>query len=280
MAVKIVITGEGLSLEREISLHEAGQIITYLGTKQQLITPSQDGMPLLDQSLPERNTSTSSSPRDAIAASGAKTNSEKITAVGKYLQDRDNVQSFSAEEVKSVLQKMGEQPGNFLRDLKAAEKSQYIYCENKSEGVFSVTDKGIASISNKFSEKVASSKQKKKSSASKPVTPVTVAPEIEKLPITTNLEGFPNYHSLDTKWKKIIWLLVFADKNGIESLSPAEVEYLSGKIKGQIVRSGFTAHNTPNIKAGYVISKGGNKFSAEQIGIDFLKTLVKQDESK
>ncbi|GEM_PF-1747252 len=280
MAVKIIISGEGLSLEKEISLHEAGQIITYLGTKQQLITSSQDGMTLLEQSLPERNGSTSSSPNDAIAASGAKTNSEKITAIGKYLQERDGGQSFAAEKVKSVLQKMGEQPGNFLRDLKAAEKSQYIYCQNNSEGVFSVTDKGIASISNKFSEKVVPSKQKKKSSANKPSTPVTVSPEIEKLSITANLDGFPNYHNLDTKWKKIIWLLVFAGENGIEALSPSEVEHLSGKIKGRIVRSGFTAHNKPNIKAGYVISKTGNKFSVEQIGIDFLKTLVKNDESK
>lgn len=279
MAVKIVISGEGLSLEREISLHEAGQIITYLGTKQQLVPNTQENRALLEQSVSEIEGAAPSSPKDAISTSGAKTNSEKITAVGKYLQDRDNTQNFAAEEAKSILQKMGEQPGNFLRDLKTAEKSQYIYCENKSEGVFSVTDKGKANINAKFSEKVILGKQKKKSFANKSANPVTVNPEIEKLPITTNLDGFPNYHSLDTKWKKIIWLLVFADKNGIEALSPAEVEYLSAKIKGQIARSGFTAHNTPNIKAGYVISKG-SKFSAEQSGTDLLKNLVKQDESK
>lgn len=279
MAVKIVISGEGLSLEREISLHEAGQIITYLGTKQQFSPNIQENKALMEQSVSEIDGQTPSSPKDAISSSGAKTNSEKITAIGKYLQDRDGVQNFAVEEVKSILQKMGEHPANFLRDLKTSEKSQYIYCENRAEGIFSITDKGKTSINAKFSEKVIPGKQKKKSSTNKPANPVTVSPEIEKLPITTNLDGFPNYHSLDTKWKKIIWLLVFADKNGVEALSPAEVEYLSAKIKGQIARSGFTAHNTQNIKAGYVISKG-SKFSAEQSGIDLLMNLVKQDESK
>jgi len=267
MTVNITIQGNGLSYKKDISVQRAGQIITFLGTDEEstVIDPNQIPSypsPLISPSL--------QSPSELINESKAKTNAQKITVIGNYLQEKDRREIFSVKEVLFYLRKIGEQPSNFSRDIGTAESLQYIYPHDVKKGEYGVSEKGKEAIRNKFSEAPNHKiKSKNKGGFKKPILPRN---EVLSLPIVASLDGHTDFHVLQTKADSILWILAYADTQRVESLNPREIEALSDKLRKKIEQTGFSAHNKRNIKLGYV-SQTGNQFKLQQKGIDHLKKL-------
>lgn len=278
MSVTINISGEGLSLEREISILQAGQIISYLGSQQsgsQVYEAQSSGPAALLSGQVD-------TPKKLIDNSGAKTFPEKIAVIGKYIQDRDGSEQFQLSDIRAVFTKLGTQPGNFSRDLQEASSVlRYIYLKNKKDGTYGLTDLGLEAIEKGFPENLKNTFVKKTQPGAKKVaTSTIVRDEIKKMEISSVMTDFPSFHGLKTKGQKILWLLIYADAKGIKSLTPAEVDFLSVEMKGRIASSSFTALNEGNHKMGYVTKLDG-KFLIQQSGIDYLKGLViKKDEDK
>lgn len=144
--VKITIEGEGLSLTKYTTLQKAGQIISFLGydTERSNAGSSTDVSSVL--------LTKQSQPRDLIFTSGAKTYPQKIAVLAKYLYDQLGQSSFSPDELRIYFKKMGDEPKNFLRDLKKAVELQYIVLSNEGNNQYELTDKGSNAVQNGFTE--------------------------------------------------------------------------------------------------------------------------------
>lgn len=266
MSITVTIKGDGLSLEKQTTLQKAGQIITFLGLE--------EGDTLVNgqaSSTPKVLTSSSGkSPKEAIGEANAKTNAQKITVIGKYLSDNDGSGEFLTKEVLLQLRKIGDEPGNFKRDLSTAETLKYIYPIPSKKGSYGITDRGKQAILDKFAEEIQIKTTTKGKGVFKKAVPLRNS--VVSLSIVTDMEGYPSFHSLPTKADSILWVLAYADKNAIQELTPREVEFITDKLKNKIAQSGFSAHNKRNVKLSLVSLTNGT-FKLQQKGIDHLKKL-------
>lgn len=284
--LEITITGDGLNLKREVNMHQAGQIISFLSisggspgsgepegeTSRHLV----EGSLILSQG--------NSNPSDEIDASNASTYAEKIVVIGNFLIKRNGSQTFSIEEVKTELKKLGEFPSKFSRELKNAIDLQYIY-GSKKDG-YEVTVTGQKAISGKFTDqqgaknKSKSTTKNKSKLSKKTSTKLDVREKLAGMEIGAELEGVGSYH--DSKLKKqdkILWILQYAYQEGIDGLNAKEVEFISDKLREIIPMSSFSALNKRNITSTFV-KVSGREFKIQKKGEDYLRDLLNRDESK
>lgn len=268
MTINVTIEGEGLSLKKETSLQKAGQIIAFLGSEEGSIGVVPGTQPHSPTSL---MTSSATSPNDLINEAKAKTNAQKMTVLGKYLSEKDGTDGFLIKEILLQLRKMGDEPGNFTRDLKKAVNDlQYIYEIDLKAGKYGVSEKGLNAIQNKFADEVRRPSTKGRGGFKKAIPP---RPEVVSLPIVSTLSGYPDFHPLPTKADSILWVLAYADSQKITDLTPKEVEIITDKLHNKIAQNAFSPFNKRNIKAGYVAQTDG-KFKIQQKGLDRLKALT------
>jgi len=262
--ITIIITGEGISLTKMTNLQKVGQIISFLGLDQNSSVStayeSKAPSPLL--------VSKPIQPKEVIQNSGARTYPQKIAALGAYLRDQVGQTSFSSQDIKVIFKKMGDEPRNFTRDLKSAMELQYVVCTDPANELYELTDKGAEAVTENFSGKAT-----KKTVGSKRSTISNgVREEIRLLEMVGTLESFPEYHTLPTKGDKILWLIAFADKQGVNTLTPTEVDFMSGELRDKVDAKGFTALNQRNIKNSFV-SKTVTGFQIQKKGSDYLKSI-------
>lgn len=272
--IVVSIEGSGLSFKKEVSLDKAGQIITFLGLNINQDGSGSDSTPQI-LSLDSVSFNPKTTPREYIQKSVAKTNAQKITALANYLSDIEKVTSFSKQEIKILFGRAGEKnPRNFLRDLKEAKRLGYITEDHQEKDKYILSDKGKEIFSTGFVQEPVR-KRTVKNSVKKNKNATPMSESVKNLEISSNMQDFPGYHNLKTKADQILWMLIYCDNKGIESLTPGEVEFLSDKLKGKIAATGFTAHNTRNIKKGYSIKASGpdGKYKIQQSGIEHIKSI-------
>lgn len=275
MAIKINIEGDGLRFEAETDLVSASQIIAFLGNAN--VQPSSQNSNMAVRVNLGTNTEVQKvSPREALATSGAKTNAEKITALGRYITRRDSVETFSAKEVREVLKKIGEPlPGNFSRDVKDAIRSNYIYEDDKLSDRYYITDFGSRSIDDGFikaENRVTTSKYRKKKKGSNS-TILKLREEVKSMEVTPNFEGFKEYWKLESKGIKIIWLIAFASKHNLDDLSAREIEYLASRLKDNISSSNVPALSKVNIKKGFITVTNNGNYRVLKPGLTIVENL-------
>jgi hypothetical protein len=266
--VKITIEGEGLSLAKNTTLQKAGQIISFLGYGSDTSSVQTDratgvGAPL----LPTKRLL----PKEFITNSNAKTYPQKITALAVCLKEQNDQDTFTPQELKLLFKKMGDEPKNFTRDLKSALELQYITCTDSTAELYELTDNGIDAYGEAFSATVSrKGTTSKKSSVSK-----GVREEVKSLELIGSMDGYLDFYKLPTKGDKILWLLEYADKNGVVSLTPPEVDFLSTRLRERIESGGFTALNERNIKKSFT-KKMAEGFQIQKRGSDYLLSLGKE----
>lgn len=270
----ITIKGDGLNLERQINMHQAGQIISFLSLQKTSISEdsSNDGEGELNKerpALPQKETT----PLEEIENSNASTYPEKITVIGNFIAKNNAQECFSVDEVRAVLRRLGQYPSKFSRELTTAVSLGYIY-EDTTKSGYIITEKGKKAIVGQFqaSSKNAIPKVKKgkRKSPRKKTVRLVIRPEVENLALKTELAGYRGYHELKTKSDKILWILKYAETNDILSLNPKEIEIISTRLKDRITQSGFSAINTRNVKNSFVASVGSD-FQLQKKGEDYLK---------
>lgn len=261
--VKITIEGDGLSLTKSTTLQKAGQIISFLGYEQG--QTGTDSAPVMQPGILARR----SQPKDVVFSSNAKTYPQKIAALAKYLNDQLGQNTFSPQELKILFKKMGDEPKNFTRDFNKALDSQYILCVDSSKEQYELTDRGKDAIQSSFTgSDIEKSSRPKRSAIFR-----GIREEIKGLNIAGALDGYPDYHIIPTKGDKILWLLEYADKKDIKSLTPVEIEFLSEKLRDKIEIRGFTALNARNVQKAFV-AKTSDGFQIQKRGSDHIKNLA------
>ncbi|OIO48811.1 MAG: hypothetical protein AUJ39_02005 [Parcubacteria group bacterium CG1_02_42_13] len=266
MDIKIKIEGGGLSFEGETDIVKAAQVIAFIKSDS---IPN----PTKPAALLTGVTNTQTTPRQALVDSNAKTNPEKITVLGKYLMDRDNQTNFSGREVQEIMKKTGEKmPKNFSRDLQVAiDDLGYIFEDDVQKGQYSVTDGGAQAILNGFSLNNQNRNSRRKSKTNKSGGKKAIREEVNKLDISGEKEGLPNYWQIDSKGHRILWLINYAESNKIDGLSPVEIESLATKLRDDIESKNVRALTTKSAKNNFIKVDPSGKYKILQNGIKFLK---------
>lgn len=150
---KIVLTlvGEGISVTRTIDAALAATIINIImgGISSPVrAAHSLDSPQSLKASKP---VSERVSLREYLDDVGAVRYPDKIVAIGRYLFDHEQIETFSRDDIKTRFRSAGEaQPGNFPRDFSVTLKSGWIAEDNAASGTFYVTKKGTDVIAGGF----------------------------------------------------------------------------------------------------------------------------------
>jgi hypothetical protein len=269
--VKIIISSDTLNYQGEASITKAAQVIAFLSAEESEVVSAPFATERAPQEYALLERTPKISPRQMLTDSEAKSNSEKIAVFAYYLKTQQGKETAAIQEMRTLFAKAGEPvPKNFSRDLKEAVRANFIF--EVSDGEYELTEFGIESIEKKFlHEKVRKTARR----TTKVKSTGVVRDEVKALNIGAVEEGLPAFHSLN-KGQQILWVMVVADKKGVEELSTAEIVFWIDRLKGNVTSKSFTALNGSNIKNGHLkVTSGG--FKVAQIGIDFLKKMGGED---
>jgi len=244
-ATTIVIRGK-VGYEDEITPAQAAQIIAFLNADQD--EQQTLGTPLLDNAkMQGRSTNKVQSAREALDVSGAKTNPEKIVALGAYVL-QDGGDTFKAEDVKAQFRRAREvAPGNFPRDLSTAVQAGWLaenegneyYLTNKIQGIFDgafVFPKAPKGLKTRgMTRKVAAPRAGKTKTGGKP----DVFAEIDEFP--TVMDGLPPYSKMKQNKDKLLWVVKFAKEAGVKGLANKDIEWVTDHLGAGIPNKQISA---------------------------------------
>lgn len=283
--VTITLNGK-LYYEDQITVSQAARIVTFLNAEEGDATLGLDPSGSLCSTTKADNGKTTqqdgkqvASAREALDRSGAKTNPEKIVALGRYVM-QDGGETFKVEDVKTQFRRAREAPpGNFSRDLSTAVQAGWIaqadgdeyYITNKIQGIFD---------GDFYFPKRNGSGSSRSKGTSKTSTKVKAKPEvfadIDEFP--TRVEGVQPYSKMTTDKDRLLWALHFAKARGIKGLSNKDLTWLTDHL-GTGVASGRIAGSFRGAKsAGYM-----NRSTVDQTlritedGENYLKTAGAAD---
>lgn len=281
MSVKIELSGEGLSFSSETSLLKAARIIAFINSEDSL-----QRAPDMDQApahilAPVR---TNKSPREAIQESNAKTNPQKILVFANYIITHENKDSFDSASIRQLFRRAGEpEPGNYSRDWREAIKQTFIY-ETEEKNTYKITDFGESILRTGFTEEAETTVKRKSvgsSSTKKKSSPKIVSDEVKAIPsFVPVVEGLPNYHEIKVKGNRILWILAFADKHGIEELVPADIEYIASRLRDRIPTGSLTALSEVNSKKAFLERKTDGRYKILHSGLEFIKNYAQNNAEK
>lgn len=228
---QIILTIKGkVGYEDEISVAQAARIIAFLNDDDRDANLGADlAGDLGDRVRDDANKSANKvgSAREALDLSGAKTNPEKIVALGEYVL-QDGGETFKVEDVKAQFRRARETaPGNFSRDMTTAVQAGWIapgdgdeyYITNKIQGIFDGDFKFPKSTSNAGGRSRVAPKAK---------TKPDVFAGIDEFP--TRMDGYPNYPKMKTEKDRVLWALQFAKSEGIKGLANKDVAWLTDHL--------------------------------------------------
>lgn len=253
--ITITIKGK-VGYEDEITVTQAARIIAFLNADEGEPPLGADpGVGLGDTAKPDGSKMTQkggkrvASAREALDLSGAKTNPEKIVALGQYVL-QDGVETFKVDEVKAQFRRARETtPANFSRDLTVAVQAGWIaqddgdeyYVTNKIEGIFDGDFKFPKGNGGGGSRSKGTTKASTKAKA-KP----EVFAGIDEFP--TRMEGVQPYSKMKSNRDRLLWALHFAKSHSIRGLANKDLAWLTDHL-GAGVPSGHIAGAFRDAKA-------------------------------
>ena len=272
MTITLKINGE-VTYEAEINIQKAGQIIAFLGAgAPPNYAPEGDAAPLTTFSL-QAGGNTSGSPRQAISDAQAKTNSQKIAALAKYLKNRGQ-EVFTRAEILEQFRRAGEStPKNIGRDLKDAVSFGYICESDNQRNEFYLTNDGEAGVVSKFVSLAMSSKNSKpRSKIRKPSLIEPTNPTLKSLEFSPIQEGLPDYWKITKKGDRVLWLLQVCKLQNVKELSTKDIEYVAKQLDDNVPASGVNSLTEASRKSAY-LSKRGNTYSILGPGTTYIQSL-------
>jgi hypothetical protein len=254
-SITLSIKGK-VSYEDEISVAQAAQIITFLDAEDGDSLPLKSGSQQKSgepSSLAQQNSEKSvQSAREALDLSGAKTNPEKIVALGEYVL-QDGGETFKVEDVKAQFRRARESaPANFSRDLGTALKEGWIaegdggelYVTNKIQGIFD----GDFKFPKSASSAGGRSRGATKTAKAKP----EVFADFDEFP--TRIDGLANYSKMKSAKDRLLWALKFAKDQGISGLANKDLAWLTDHL-GAGVPSGSISGAARDAKSGGYLNR-------------------------
>ena len=97
-------------------------------------------------------------------------------------------------------------------------------------------------------------KKASKNSGGKKRSPRKVAPldSLKNVNISTTAEGYPSFHAVKAKTDKLLWVLMFAKTQKLESLTNQEISQLSDRLGDGIPGNNINKNYQSNLRKGFV----------------------------
>lgn len=277
--ITISIKGK-VGYEDEITVAQAARIITFLNAEEEgdaSLGPD-PGQGLGEPGAPHSGKPGNSvaSAREALDLSGAKTNPEKIVALGQYVL-QDGGDTFKVEDVKAQFRRARESaPGNFSRDLGSALREGWLaegdggeyYVTNKIKGIFEGDFKFPKSTSSGSGRGRAATKAAK----AKP----EVFAGIDEFP--TRMGGLASYSKMKSDKDRLLWALHFAKDRGIKGLVNKDLAWLTDHLGAGVPSGHISAAARSAKSAGYL-----NRSTVDQTlriteeGVIYLRSVGKAE---
>ncbi|VXB78548.1 hypothetical protein [Aeromicrobium sp. 9AM] len=253
--ITITIAGK-VGYEDQITVAQAARIIAFLNAEEDNASLSPD-LGEGPGDVPRHNTAKKSgrtigSAREALDLSGAKTNPEKIVALGQYVL-QDGGETFKVEDVKAQFRRARETaPANFSRDMTTAVQAGWIaqgdgdeyYVTNKIQGIFDGDFKFPKSNSGGGRSRGAT-----KTSAKAKTKPDVFA-GIDEFP--NRMDGVPAYSKMKTDKDRLLWALHFAKARDIKGLANKDLAWLTDHLGAGVPNGNITANFNRAKSAGYM----------------------------
>jgi hypothetical protein len=274
--IALTMSGNKLSYNDDITVAQAAQIISYLHSGialTSLVSPSPSAAGSDLSAAPERRPALT--PRAALEAAGAKTNSEKIVAFALYVEQQGGKETFTIEDIKPLFRQARESaPGNLSRDLDATIRSNWVGTADV-KGEYFVTDVAAGVLDSGFdsirSRGGAVAKPKATSSRRSRKTTTIPMPEAFKgIEVSPTLDGYLNYHKVGTVTDRYLWAINAAKLWGVEALAAAEITWLTDRLGAGIPQSDLSGYYTRHLKKGHVNKTTGGKVRVTPLGTDYL----------
>jgi hypothetical protein len=253
--VQITMSGK-LTFSEEITLAQAAQIVAFLD---QSSGATVGGSPQPSPRLPgTRGFGSSTSPRDALEASGAKTNPEKMVAFALHILHEGDKETFTLDDIKPLFRRARETaPANISRDLDRTLKAGWI-AESDIKGEYYVTANASQVLESGFESlrgrRAKSAGRARSAGTRKPRKTATAIPDAfrDVDNISPTIGGLINYHKLKTKTDRFLWAVYAAKQLGVETVSNQDIVWLTDKLGDGISAGEIAGNFRQNNKVGYV----------------------------
>jgi len=271
-SVKLTLAGQ-LTYSSEISLAQAVEVLALLTSGR-----SDPGGSPVDRRPNARlgGRSDAMSPRQALEASGARTNSEKIVAFAMLVARQSAKETFTVDDVKPLFrQARASTPGNLTRDLSAAIQNGWI-ADAEDSGEYYVVGKATEVLETGFeSLKSRQNGGRSRSSGSRRSRRAVPKPEaFADAEVSPVIEGLIDYHKVKTKTDKYLWAVNAAKLLGVETVDNAELTWLTDQLGEGLVRNDLGSYFRGNHKVGFVNKNSEGRVRITPKGVDHLRGLT------
>ncbi|MEV6238679.1 hypothetical protein [Lentzea sp. NPDC051838] len=288
---KITISGR-VGFEQEITASQAAQIIAFIDQTGPAAGVSASVFPLVTPSssppkmIAALSVGPALSPREALDASGAKTNAEKIVAFALCIAQEGDKDTFKIEDIKPLFRRTRETPPkNFSRDLAVAIRAGWVvetdvkneyFIASKVSDVLEVGFEGLRSPRGNGT-KIRAPRGRQSNGKPSRKTAAEVPEAFKGIEaIEPVLVGVIDFHKLTKQVEKFVWTVYAAKQWGVSAVSNQEVVWLSDKL-GDCIPSGSITKTFQSLhKAGYLNrTLHEHKIRITSKGEEYLKALEK-----
>jgi hypothetical protein len=153
---KVVVTGPGMEVERQISESVALSILSVVMGGGRGAASRGTGADEPSERIERGSRGLGMSEGEFLEESGAKKNFQKVTALGYFIEEELQQESFTRNDVREAFDRAREpMPGNFARDFGVAVEATFIAEVRGSNDQFHLTSTGRKAVAAKFSKEVA-----------------------------------------------------------------------------------------------------------------------------
>lgn len=278
--VRLTLTGK-LSYSEQISVAQAAEIVRFLSSGDVAEASSGQIRGATGGGLGGGTTNRSNgqqvgmTPRQALEASGAKTNPEKIVTFAVLVSQQSDKETFTLDDVKPLFSQAREvTPGNFTRDLDAAIRIGFL-APATTKGEYYVVDKALNVLESGFEElrNVRGSRSRSTASSRRSRKPATVPEAFKGLELSPTVDGFINYHKVKTKTDRYLWAIHAAKLLGVDTVEPSDVAWVTDRLGDGVPRNDLNSYFRGNLKHGYVNKNAEGKVRITPDGVEYLKSL-------
>lgn len=272
--IKVSISGDNLKYEQMTDLDTAISIINVLRRKNETSPLSGMGSMISTETIDDTAWS-------ALKRTTASTNPEKILALVAFISSADETpdSEVSTDELKEAFSDAGEiLPKNLTRDVKKA--LQYGWVRTGANGLI-LTQKGREVYKKGFSDSAMSNTHHSagKRGGKRPVGKQVIRDAVKALNITSAPGDMPHYQLVKTKTDRILWILTFADMEGLtDGLTSGEISYIASELKDNIRSNTITSLTKASLAKAFIATGKGARLKVLQKGISYITDLGVDEE--
>ncbi len=215
------------------------------------------------------------SPREAIDASGAKTNPERIVAFALSITQQGGKDTFTIDDIKPLFRRAGvAAPANISRDIASTVALGWIAESEAVSGEYYVLDRADDVLETGF-DAIREKRGSRGRGVGRRTKKSPTVPEVfSDKEIVSTFNGWIDYHKVKGKRDMYLWAIAYAKQIGVDALSSTELSWLTFELGGGITSNNLNSYYKLNQKPGYVNKNARGNVHITPSGLEHVKGLT------